>query len=202
VRKSNNESTFFKSPDERNRLSVEKVKKIMSNPRFSSIRKSADSEEERPFSTFEVKKTKSHTHEENMNLLHYNSLNNNPHINNNSNGINSNKNTTNNKNNESKNAIEQDLESINVILDRYGITPINRLSYSNGSNSYYVKVSKEENSNKSGKNDVFIDEFRPNFKKKSLINNNPQNTDKNSYLLSQDFELARPYELEPNYSKI
>ena len=104
-----------------------------------------------------------------------------------------------------KNAIEQDLESINAILDRYGITPIQRLSYNNMSNSYYVKVSKEreENPNKN-------EEKKPNFRNKnsktlsSNANNNlnPQNTDKNSYMLSQNFELARPYELEPDYGKI
>lgn len=201
----NNESTFFKSPDDKHSLSGEKPNKIPTNQHFSSIRKSDYSEEERPFSTFHVKKTKSRNFDDDNN-------NNNPKA---FNRVNTEtpKNSivpqnTENATENNRNAIEQDLESINAILDRYGITPIQRLSYNNMSNSYYVKISKEreENSNRN-------EEKKLNFRKKtsktlsSNPNNNtntlnPQATDKNSYMLSQDFELARPYELEPDYGKL
>lgn len=112
-----------------------------------------------------------------------------------------------NKSNSKRKVIEQDLESINAILDRYGITPITRLSLGPRSGSYCVKISQEK------KEESLNNENKSNYRKRTATfpnsagngvhntSTNPQNTDKNSYLLSQDYEISRPYELEPNYSK-
>ncbi len=117
--------------------------------------------------------------------------------------------------------IEQDLESINAILDRYGISPLTKISAKNYQHVYDViitkepismKNSKKSNGEKSNKlkgnsneklkgksNESGSYDYQRNFKKKNEISK--ENKEKNSYLLSQDYELARPYELEPEYSK-
>lgn len=115
--------------------------------------------------------------------------------------------------------IEQDLESINGILDRYGISPLSKLTaktYSTNKGSYCVKVSKRIPTEIKEKMDVkkkrqvpiqlkkedseneeeFYD-YQMNFKKKKQLIS--KENDKNSYLLSQDYELSRPYEIKPDY---
>ena len=125
--------------------------------------------------------------------------------------------------------IEQDLESINAILDRYGISPLTKISAKNyQASNYSVKISREVNekplnfgkkSTKPRRNDINEIEDLPeipensqqesnntydymnNFKKKNQISaKKDQGKGSSSYLLSQDYELSRPYELEPNYS--
>lgn len=54
-----------------------------------------------------------------------------------------------------------------------------------------MKVSK--NNNKGGESY----DYQSNYKGGKTV----KETDKNSYLQSQDYELSRPYELEPEYGK-
>lgn len=116
--------------------------------------------------------------------------------------------------------IEQDLESINGILDRYGISPLSKLTaktYSSNKGSYCVKVSKKipteikekidvkkkkqaatQLRKEDSENEEENYDYQMNFKKKKQLISK-ENFDKNSYLLSQDYELSRPYEIKPDY---
>lgn len=200
--KTSNESTIFRTSEKKKYASVETNTKIPSNQRISSIRRCEETEEDRPVSGFDAKKPLKTVQYESDNRLscvlpetanylsNYHSF-----------KYPEQRRTVEKEQSSCKpdkrNEIDQDLESINAILDRYGISPISRLSLGNKSGSYYLKLGKEQK-----EQNLIADPRKRTF----ALNNKPgasypqQGTDKNSYLLSQDFELARPFELEPNYS--